>query len=485
MGTNGKRVIISNNIPDHDVIVHRDVSPVEVLSVVEIPLNPDVPVAKENSEKMEIPVRGIVAIAKNGVPTFGSQESDGLNAVEPTASNKLDATYWYGHPGAGNHGWHVHNPHMGMKEVSEDTFLGWSMDGYKIYGPVTGDKADADNALDVCNGRVNADGEYVYHVRSFEQVDETLAYCDGNSPVTRWNYIFGCYSGDLSDTEVVGQTGYTLHDSCQLESRGACTDNPDSFLVGEETQNCEWVQEDSENRCLLDNIENECPSTCGNMDCAETDDAGDDNSDNVFDDAPKTPLNPTNRPNVIIIQPDDLIFMDDWGRPPYDGSPNDIPGYGDDTPFIEGLRKEGLQMTQAYTASPMCGTSRYSTITGKMPSRAASIRRGYDRDNDGFPAAVTIPSTKLIDHGGQDDCTVENMAAQFADDLDYKTAMIGKWHLSRIKDVDYTYEHAKSEVQKCGFNHVGGESRQLAIFAGNSWKQILLTLSLSSSRFVH
>ncbi len=160
-------------------------------------------------------------------------------------------------------------------------------------------------------------------------------------------------------------------------------------------------------------------------------------------------------PNIIIIQPDDLIFYDDWGRPPSSDGPNVMPSNGADMPHIEDLRENGLQMLQAYTSSPMCGTSRYSTITGKMPSRAASSRNRWNA-GDSYPQVVTIPTTKLE----QNDCSEENLAAVFNAAEEYETAMIGKWHLSRIRDRDYTYENAVDQVKQCGFNHVGGKSCQ-------------------------
>jgi len=165
------------------------------------------------------------------------------------------------------------------------------------------------------------------------------------------------------------------------------------------------------------------------------------------------------RPNIIIMQPDDLPFLDEWSAPPNvpndDGSvTNTFPDNGDyNLANIETLRLNGVQFMQAYAASPMCGTSRYSTITGKMPSRAASVRSKYDSDSDD-PAVVTIPTTKLEDIGGLNDCSAENLAASFQRDEDYKTAMFGKWHLSTIKDEDYNYDEARGIVQNCGFDTV-------------------------------
>ena len=79
----------------------------EVNWVVEMPLNPTNPSPIEPYDRTEVPIRGMIAMALNGVPAFGPQESDSLNAVEATESNKMGANYWYGHSGA-NSGWHVH-----------------------------------------------------------------------------------------------------------------------------------------------------------------------------------------------------------------------------------------------------------------------------------------------------------------------------------------------------------------------------------------
>ena len=70
-------------------------------------------------------------------------------------------------------------------------------------------------------------------------------------------------------------------------------------------------------------------------------------------------INTNNRPNIIIMQPDDLAFFDEWTPPP--NTPNEparqstvnpLPAAG--LPNLERLRRNGLQMTNAYAAAPMC-----------------------------------------------------------------------------------------------------------------------------------
>jgi hypothetical protein len=277
--------------------------------------------------------------------------------------------------------------------VTSDTLLGYAMDGFPIYGPV----AD-DSVLDACNGMVDSNGNYQYHVRTMEQVDGDLEYCNGSSPETNWNYILGCYSGSVAESRAVDSTSYTLDSDCVLNDQpltSTTTDGPTKAPAAEPNVIPRGV-------------------------------------------------------NVILMQPDDLEFFDEWSSPPNNPStPNRNVNFpnnnGNGLPNIERLRVDGLQMMQAYTASPVCGTSRFATITGKYPSRAASNTGSSD------PQQVTIPTTKLEDR----DCTRNNMAAEFQRN-GYRTAMIGKWHLSSINDRRYTYESAQETVKGCGFTTVDG-----------------------------
>eukprot|EP00532_Pseudo-nitzschia_australis_P007992 CAMPEP_0168168388 /NCGR_PEP_ID=MMETSP0139_2-20121125/3066_1 /TAXON_ID=44445 /ORGANISM="Pseudo-nitzschia australis, Strain 10249 10 AB" /LENGTH=416 /DNA_ID=CAMNT_0008085713 /DNA_START=30 /DNA_END=1280 /DNA_ORIENTATION=- len=210
-----KRVIISNGVPDHDVTIYNSNALCEINWVVEMPLNPT-----QANSRTEVPIRGMIAMAINGVPAYGPQESDSLNAVEITESDKTGAGFWYGHSGADNV-WHVHNPQMGEETVTSDELLGYAMDGFPIYGPLDDDSV---GDLDACNGMV-VDGNYQYHVRTFEQVDETLEYCNGDSAETNWNYILGCYSGSVDGTEIYDSTTYTLNDDCVPDDTSS-TDGP-------------------------------------------------------------------------------------------------------------------------------------------------------------------------------------------------------------------------------------------------------------------
>ena len=297
---------------------------------------------------------------------------------------------------------------MGKINVTSDDLLGYAMDGFPIYGPL-----DDVSMLDDCNGMYNENGNYQYHVQELGQVDETLDYCNGDSPITNWNYILGCYSGSVENTEIFDSTTLSLPSDCILSDEyNAMPTAP--------------------------------PSTGG----SPTETPSGSPSKSSTNDEPR-------RPNIIVMQPDDLRFFDNWGPPP--NNPTEIlnqvnfPPSG--FPNVERLRTNGVQMMQAYTASPACGTSRFTTITGKYASRAASSR-DRNEGEDGV-SSVTIPTTKLEDHETQKDCTEENLGVAFKN-AGYRTGMVGKWHLSRFNDNTYTYPGAVETVQGCGFDYVDG-----------------------------
>ena len=188
--------------------------------------------------------------------------------------------------------------------------------------------------------------------------------------------------------------------------------------------------------------------------------------------------------NIILIQPDDMSFFEQWNPPArFDPTlalnktgpgknndaestgaaeainfqettrrPHSVPTTSNDTsksnvflPQIHSLREHGLEMTAAYCASTMCGTSRYSTITGRYPSRssygralAQQFRRDVDDDEHEPRRNVIIPTTKLEDMEGTvvddpHDCRTNNLAAVLQQQYGYRTGVVGKWHLSAPK----------------------------------------------------
>mmetsp|Transcript_9691 Transcript_9691/g.21739 ORF Transcript_9691/g.21739 Transcript_9691/m.21739 type:complete len:655 (-) Transcript_9691:177-2141(-) len=146
-------------------------------------------------------------------------------------------------------------------------------------------------------------------------------------------------------------------------------------------------------------------------------------------------------------QPDDFEFFGQWDPPAHfrgNGAPTA------NLPHLDTLRMNGLQMMRAYTASAMCGTSRYSTITGRYPSRSATSR--YLQDGAAI-SSVIIPTTKLEDVSGYgQDCSNENLAAVFKAN-GYRTGVMGKWHLHHFDDrYGYSYDAVTENIRQCGFD---------------------------------
>jgi arylsulfatase A-like enzyme len=102
------------------------------------------------------------------------------------------------------------------------------------------------------------------------------------------------------------------------------------------------------------------------------------------------------RPNVVLIQADDLGY-------------GDLSAYGQakfTTPSLERLAREGIRFTQYYSGSTVCAPSRAALMTGLHTGHA------WIRGNGDIPLRA-------------EDTTV----AQVLRDAGYRTAVIGKWGL--------------------------------------------------------
>jgi arylsulfatase A-like enzyme len=111
----------------------------------------------------------------------------------------------------------------------------------------------------------------------------------------------------------------------------------------------------------------------------------------------------TQRPNVVFILADDLGYGDlsGFGRPDYQ------------TPVLDALARQGVKLTSAYAAAPVCTPTRCAFLTGRYPQRTEvglyEPLTGRDRDK-GLPADHPTIASLLKANG-------------------YDTALIGKWHL--------------------------------------------------------
>lgn len=112
------------------------------------------------------------------------------------------------------------------------------------------------------------------------------------------------------------------------------------------------------------------------------------------------------RPNILFIMADDLGFADlsCYGRRDYQ------------TPHIDRLAAEGVQLSQAYANSPVCSPTRTALITGRYQYR-------FDV---GLQEPIPLPDPKLGLPAGQP--TLPGLLRKAG----YRTSLVGKWHLGEI-----------------------------------------------------
>jgi arylsulfatase A len=122
---------------------------------------------------------------------------------------------------------------------------------------------------------------------------------------------------------------------------------------------------------------------------------------------------PHEKMNVVFILADDLGWAD-------------LTCYGADlheTPHLDQLASEGMRLTNAYAAAPVCSPTRASILSGKWPAR---LHMTIWREN------ATIPQQghKLLPPVAEHCLPHEEITiSEILKSAGYTTAHIGKWHL--------------------------------------------------------
>lgn len=109
------------------------------------------------------------------------------------------------------------------------------------------------------------------------------------------------------------------------------------------------------------------------------------------------------KPNVVVVLADDLGY-------------GDIGSYGVKdirTPHLDRLAAQGVRLTDAYAAAPVCTPARAALVTGRYPQRSG-IEWNFSRFNVGG-AKCLASSERSIGH------VLKRRG--------YRTALFGKWHL--------------------------------------------------------
>jgi YHYH protein len=230
---NGTVFVYLTNVPDHELLVEN--------SGVELCFNPQkftLPKPLKSNVTTQISQNGAIPLAANGSKTFGALEA-GFTALDHAPVE------CYGHAEATGT-WHYHNE-VGCKVATTDELVGWAWDGFPIYGAINGTKDDADAALDECNGR-DFDDEYGYryHIRSLEQVHESLTNELVNN-VANLKYVLGSYRGaELNvpgpddDNAAVGSQICSSEDGVETAAtpESSITTGPSSAPLSESRKSC-------------------------------------------------------------------------------------------------------------------------------------------------------------------------------------------------------------------------------------------------------
>ncbi|CAF2866519.1 unnamed protein product [Rotaria sp. Silwood2] len=157
-------------------------------------------------------------------------------------------------------------------------------------------------------------------------------------------------------------------------------------------------------------------------------------------------------PNILIFLVDDLGY-------------GDLGCYGNSTinsPHIDSLTRDGARYTQMYSAASICTPSRAGFLTGRYP-----VRLGLTSNANEFRTFNSPAQPGGLPHD-------ETTMAEIAQQLGYRTGIVGKWHLGLGRDGEHLptrhgfhtfFGMPVTNVQTCGnkkvYNLIGGHGEVL------------------------
>ncbi|CAK4204888.1 unnamed protein product [Aphanomyces euteiches] len=153
---------------------------------------------------------GIVGVMLDGVPFYNTLNADGNSLLDVRVPNHLTLDKCNGYVDASGAYRYYGPPDCLLDQLKEvagqpSPLIGYALDGYPVFGRFdeTGNKP----TLDRCNGRVNLNGKYQYHVSD-------------TSP-----YTIGCFSGVLPPSSV------TLYDRSLSTSSAITIDSTAPYIT--------------------------------------------------------------------------------------------------------------------------------------------------------------------------------------------------------------------------------------------------------------
>ena len=167
----------------------------------------------------------------------------------------------------------------------------------------------------------------------------------------------------------------------------------------------------------------------------------------------------TSTPNILIFIIDDMPFLQKYNESAPDGVHlmNYTVEYENyPTPNINAFRNEAVIFPRSYCGGPKCSPSRYSVLTGRMPSRSEwatlqTLATGVPSEGTEVEVAVTKLSG--------DDVTY-NLPTVLQDN-GYYTGMVGKWHLMPEEDTIYNVPQSRGLDINSGY-YIGCEELESA-----------------------
>lgn len=397
-----------------------------------------------------VPYDGPVAVAVNGIPIFNPIKQNGR--TDTAAAGELDR--WGGHAGRGDdYHYHVLPTHL-AESLPASVPIAFALDGHPILGPsdLVGRRPTAPRDLDASHGHAHPhphpdagetwlDEPYHYH-GSFDEPPYIQATFRGkvdldDRPVARGVRPFTTplRGATVTGFERLGEAHWTLTydvagDLGSIDYRRD-DDGTWTFVFRDPagTTSTETHRERTKGGAATPPTDRPQPNA-GRSDRPR----GGPASPRPRPDRPASGADDDRPRNVLLVVADDLGFADVG----FHGGPVD-------TPHLDRLRGEGVELSRYYTMHT-CGPTRAGIVTG-----CTSYRVGVTGNPEMFGPGVPL-EFRLVSEAFQD--------------AGHRTAMLGKWHAGGAEGFRPTERGFDSFLGCLGgaidsYTHQGGQPRTL------------------------